>query len=63
MLLIDKNEFIAWTEGVYLTRHENQFTLVNKEKMELVKQALDAGEPVGLTDGSLIVGEVRKPQD
>lgn len=61
MLIIDRKNFIAWTEGILLDRDEHGRVCVvgDNEIHERAVAAMDAGETIGLTVGGKIVTSMR----
>lgn len=56
MLIIDRESFIAWTEGVLLDRDENKKVLVGDDTKNVrAEAALQKGKIVGLTVAGKLV--------
>lgn len=52
MLIVDRDSFIAWTEGTLLERRiDGTFVVGDDETNERAEKALEAGETIGLTIG------------
>jgi hypothetical protein len=55
MFIVDRNQFISWTQGILMDRHNDNVLVVNSTKCQEVKNKLDMGEKIGLTiNGELI---------
>jgi hypothetical protein len=60
MLVVDRDDFIAWTRGILLERSREGACLVGDKKIhQQAKEALDDGETVGLTRAGRIVTHLR----
>jgi hypothetical protein len=49
IFIVDRREFIAWTKGHLLIRHQDRLLAPNEVACMEAERRLKAGEPVGLT--------------
>lgn len=60
MLVVDRDDFMAWSRGILLERSKEGACLVGDKKIhQRAKEALDEGETVGLTMAGRIVTHMR----
>ena len=55
MLIVDREEFRLWTEGILLQREGTHIVVGDNVKHEAAEKALDRGEVIGLTIDSRLV--------
>ena len=63
MQLVDKQDLIMWSEGVYLEFKNGKGYCVNEIACQAAQDALDRGEIVGLTVKNRLVSYVKKKGD
>jgi hypothetical protein len=59
-ITVNRNSFIAWTQGILLDRDSKGSVLVGDDiKNELAEKALKEGKPIWLTDGGKIISQMK----
>lgn len=64
MIVVNRQDFMAWTVGIFLERKSDKSLIVGDKPIhEKAKEAMDKGETIGLIDGGQIVSHMKLTDD
>lgn len=49
MIIVDRESFIAWTQGILIHRTKNKLIVGDNTKHEVAEKLLEQGETIGFT--------------
>lgn len=59
MFIVDRNDLISWSQGIYLLREGTSLIAVDEPRCEEAKKRLQKGEMIGLTINNELVSTMQ----